>query len=154
MSPEAQGCFAGFDTVDLPQVVDGYKPRPLEGVWATPPFLHNGSVPNLYQLLSPYKERSTKFYVGYREFDPKLVGYAIAPPKGYKGGFWFDTTRPGNHNTGHLFDSEAQKAGVPGVIGRTFTTQQRLDIIEYLKVRVDDTTPPDRTPVNCFALLK
>src|SRR5690606_41344675 len=40
-----QQCLEGFGTLDLPQEIQGYKPRPLEGVWATPPYLHNGSVP-------------------------------------------------------------------------------------------------------------
>ena len=56
-SIEARACFDGFDTLDLPQAVPGYKPRPLKGVWATPPFLHNGSVPTIYALLSPREER-------------------------------------------------------------------------------------------------
>ena len=41
-----------------------YKVRPLNGIWATPPYLHNGSMPNLYALLSPLEERPTKFYSG------------------------------------------------------------------------------------------
>ena len=50
-----------------------YKAAPRDGVWATPPFLHNGSVPNLYEMLIPAKERTKKFYIG-REFDPVKVG--------------------------------------------------------------------------------
>src|SRR5690606_6987660 len=38
-----QQCIEGFGTLDLPQQIAGYKPRPLQGVWATPPYLHNGS---------------------------------------------------------------------------------------------------------------
>lgn len=156
MSPEAQACFAGFDTVDLPQVVDGYKPRPLQGVWATPPFLHNGSVPTLYDMLSPVSKRPNKFYVGYREFDPKHVGYVTEPPKGYKGGFWFDTSLSGNHNTGHEFSSDYMKPGVPqkGIIGPALSEQQRYDIIEYLKIKVDDPNQQDRKPIDCMLLLK
>ncbi|KAI1695049.1 hypothetical protein Ddc_21561 [Ditylenchus destructor] len=48
-----------------------YKGRPLAGVWATPPFLHNGSVPTIYQLLSPQDERSTTFYKGTFNYDPR-----------------------------------------------------------------------------------
>src|SRR6185312_14275906 len=61
-----QQCLEGFGILDLPQQIDGYKPRPLEGVWATPPFLHNGSVPNLYEMLLPPEKRSAKFFVGRR----------------------------------------------------------------------------------------
>ena len=38
-----------------------YKARPLNGIWATPPYLHNASVPNIYALLSPVSERPTNF---------------------------------------------------------------------------------------------
>ncbi len=53
-----------------------YKARPLNGIWATPPYLHNGSVPNLYALLSPVAERPKRFYLGNREYDPVNVGYS------------------------------------------------------------------------------
>ena len=56
----------------------GYRARPLGGLWATPPFLHNGSVPNLYQMLIPSDQRDKTFYVGSREFDPTNVGYSTA----------------------------------------------------------------------------
>lgn len=56
----------------------GYTSRPLNGVWATPPYLHNGSVPTLYDLLLPPDERPRSFYLGTREFDPKAVGYITA----------------------------------------------------------------------------
>lgn len=59
----------GFDLPIGVQELRAYKARPLDGVWATPPFLHNGSVPNLFQLLSPAAERSPQFYVGTFEFD-------------------------------------------------------------------------------------
>lgn len=38
-----------------------YKARPLNGIWAVAPYLHNGSVPDLYQLLSPKAERAVRF---------------------------------------------------------------------------------------------
>ena len=71
----AQQCLEGFGTLDLPQQIAGYKPRPLEGVWSTAPFLHNGSVPTLYQMLLPPAKRDTKFFVGRREYDPVHVGF-------------------------------------------------------------------------------
>ena len=49
----------------------GYRPHPLNGIWASPPYLHNGSVPNLYELLSPKEERSKVFYTGSREYRPR-----------------------------------------------------------------------------------
>jgi mono/diheme cytochrome c family protein len=149
-SEKAQACYAGFDTLDLPQVVDGYKPRPLQGVWATPPFLHNGSVPNLYEMLSPVEERSKKFFVGRRDFDPVKVGYATKPVDGSSSGFWLDTSKPGNLNIGHEFRNGYRA----GVIGPGLTPAERMDLVEYLKVHVDDQGPQDRNPVDCFALLQ
>ncbi len=74
---------------------DRYKGRPLDGIWATAPYLHNGSVPNLYQLLVPAERKP--FYVGSRQYDPKHVGF---DPED-KRGTWLDTSIPGNLNTGH-----------------------------------------------------
>lgn len=160
-SQQAQACFAGFDTLDVPQVLDAYKPRPLAGVWATPPFLHNGSVPNLYEMLSPVKERSTRFFVGRREFDPVKVGYVTEPLAGSTSGFWMDTTLPGNRNTGHEFGpgyvpydpAHPAPKGSPGIIGPALTPAQRMDLLEYLKIHQDDAEQPSRTPIDCFALL-
>ncbi|HEX4684376.1 MAG TPA: di-heme-cytochrome C peroxidase, partial [Gemmatimonadaceae bacterium] len=93
-----QAILDGFGTLDRPQILRAYKARPLAGMWATPPFLHNGSVPTVYDLLSPVDERPKTFQVGSREYDPVKLG--LAPVKG----FWtYDTHRDGNHNTGHEF---------------------------------------------------
>ncbi|WP_158945312.1 di-heme-cytochrome C peroxidase [Granulicella sp. S190] len=104
-----------------------YKVRPLNGIWATPPYLHNGSVPNLYALLSPVSERPKKFYLGNREYDPVNVGYRI---DAFPDGFEFDTTKRGNSNSGHEFVSSSKDIGV---IGRSLRPDERLDLIEYLK---------------------
>jgi hypothetical protein len=78
----------------------GYRARPHDGVWATPPFLHNGSVPNLYQMLVPASKRSPRFYLGSTRFDPVHVGYETIQ---FDGAFEMDTTLPGNSNAGHEF---------------------------------------------------
>jgi hypothetical protein len=104
-----------------------YKVRPLDGIWATPPYLHNGSVPNLYLLLSPVKERPTTFYLGRREYDPVNVGYRYDE---LAGGFEFDTTKRGNYNTGHEFNDDKTNSGV---IGRGLTPDERRALVEYLK---------------------
>ena len=103
-----------------------YKANPAEGMWASPPYLHNGSVPNLYELLSPAKERSKTFYIG-REFDPVKVGVDTS---GKSGTFMYDTSLVGNANTGHSFED-----GPPGkgVIGRLLTDDERWALIEYMK---------------------
>ena len=77
-----------------------YKARPLDGIWATPPYLHNASVPNLDALLSPVALHPTHFPIGTTEYDPVAVGYRIDVNPG---GFEIDTQRPGNANTGHEF---------------------------------------------------
>jgi hypothetical protein len=53
----------------------GYKARPLDGIWATAPYLHNGSVPTLYHLLLPPAERPKSFWLGSRDYDAEKVGY-------------------------------------------------------------------------------
>jgi cytochrome c5 len=105
----------------------GYRPHPLNGIWASPPYLHNGSVPNLYELLSPHAERSKVFYTGNREYDLNRVGYKTDR---FRGGFRYDTSVEGNSNYGHLFQE-----GGPGngIIGPFLTSDDRLAIIEFLK---------------------
>lgn len=103
-----------------------YKVRPLNGIWSTPPYLHNGSVPNLYALLSPVAERPKTFYLGHRDYDPVNVGYRHDE---LAGGFEFDTSIRGNHNTGHEFSNEKRS----GVIGRLLSPDERRALIEYLK---------------------
>jgi hypothetical protein len=105
-----------------------YKARPLAGVWATAPFLHNGSVPSIYQLLSPQDERATTFYKGTFEYDPRHLGYRT---EAFTNGFMFDTRITGNHNSGHEF--RTGKRG-NGVIGRLLQPEERWALLEYLKV--------------------
>jgi hypothetical protein len=103
-----------------------YKARPLDGIWATPPYLHNGSVPSLYALLSPVAERPTVFYLGNREYDPINVGYRTEK---FSGGFRLDTSIRGNSNLGHEFNNGSSK----GIIGPLLTPDERRALIEYLK---------------------
>jgi hypothetical protein len=153
-----QQCMEGFGTLDLPQQIAGYKPRPLEGVWATPPFLHNGSVPTIYQMLLPPEQRDKKFGVGSRLYDPKHLGFVTTP---VDGGFTLDTSIMGNRNSGHAFTATpaqlaAQKADpkahpLPsGVIGPLLTDEERYAIVEYLKVHRDEpATPASFQPPVC-----
>jgi hypothetical protein len=104
-----------------------YKGRPLNGIWATAPYLHNGSVPTLYDLLLPASPkpddpkdmvyRPKTFIVGSRELDTKKVGFKSA---GYPG-FLFDTSVPGNSNAGHDYGN------------RKLSEQDRLDLVEFMK---------------------
>ncbi len=52
-----------------------YRAKTLKGIWATAPFLHNGSVPSLYDLLLPAEKRTRKFKMGTKEFDPVKLGF-------------------------------------------------------------------------------
>lgn len=103
-----------------------YKARPLNGIWATAPFLHNGSVPNLYQLLAPIEQRDRTFYTGNKSFDPVHVGFQT---DSFPGGFEFRTDKTGNSNKGHEFTDQKRT----GVIGPLLSEEQRWQLIEYLK---------------------
>ena len=100
-----------------------YKARPLNGIWSGAPYLHNGSVPNLYELLLPAAERSKTFYVGSWEYDPVKVGYLDRPAPG---AFLFDTRLPGNGNGGHEYGTWGD--GRPAL-----TEEETWALVEYLK---------------------
>lgn len=109
-----------------------YKARPLNGVWATPPYLHNGSVPTIDALLSP-ETRPAKFYLGTREYDPNALGY-VWKDVVIADGFQLDTGKRGNANTGHEFSKKFDKdKPVKGVIGPELTENERRALIEFLK---------------------
>ena len=119
-----------------------YIARPHLAVWATAPFLHNGSIPNLYELLSPTKERHACFYLSPNmEFDPKQVGFVIEECIGAPasrdplGGFEYRTQLPGNGNKGHEFANtpECDSTKSTGVLGCELPVKDRWAIIEYLK---------------------
>ena len=97
-----------------------YKARPLNGIWATAPYLHNGSVRTLRQLLLPADQREKVFKMGSRAFDPEDIGFAS------EGASTLDTSLPGNANTGHdgpIYGND--------IFARE---PERLDaILEYLK---------------------
>jgi mono/diheme cytochrome c family protein len=112
-----RGKYNPDNTVDPFASIVAYKARSLNGIWATAPYLHNGSVPTLYDLLLPPRPpveslppgwqsmefRPDSFRVGSREFDPDKVGFKTI---GYEG-FLFRTKLPGNvvgnSNAGHVY---------------------------------------------------
>lgn len=103
----------------------GYKARPLNGIWATAPYLHNGSVPTLYDLLLPPDQRPRSFYVGSREFDPRRVGFRTA--RDGSNSFEFEARdragNPvwGNWNGGHDYGNAR------------LNDRDRWDLVEYMK---------------------
>jgi mono/diheme cytochrome c family protein len=108
-----------------------YKVRPLNGIWATPPYLHNGSVPTIDDLLGDPEKRPAKFYLGSREYDPMKLGYKTDP---ITNGFEFKTSIRGNSNRGHEFRKDYSKdKEIKGVIGPALSEGDRKALIEYLK---------------------
>lgn len=131
------------------QVGMGYKARPLNGIWATAPFLHNGSIPTIYDLLSPLDQRPTLVQLGGQQFNTKHLGLAqsedlkametklpsIQFDSDYVDGlFLLDTRKAGNHNTGHLFEDPLTGEVIQGRIGRLLSEAEKLELIEYLKI--------------------
>lgn len=142
----------------FPESLNAYKARPLNGIWATAPYMHNGSVPSLYEMLLPScsdaeiaagnKCRPNRFTIGSRELDPDLVGLVKRDTSEFPGLFEFDTSLPGNSNAGHEYavgktpiikvdaDGRAQRDASGSFIMETLkpiTDEQRLALVEYLK---------------------
>jgi len=139
--------------------LSAYKGRALNGIWATAPYLHNGSVPTLYDLLLPKRlpgdpkdgeYRPDQFLVGSREFDPVKVGLKSEGYEQRK----FDTTVKGNSNAGHEYGARLTMLLPDGttvleppakekcrllepkgqcLILEPLTKQDRWDLLEYLK---------------------
>ena len=100
---------------------DGYKSPYLDGIWATAPYLHNGSVPNMMALLTPPQERPKVFFRGGDVYDPVNLGFrADQPSQDGRKLFRFDTTLPGNSNQGHVYGTE-------------LSHEEKAALIEYLK---------------------
>ncbi len=102
----------------------GYANMPLDGIWLRAPYLHNGSVPSLRDLLEPAASRPKVFWRGYDVFDPVKVGFISDQPEaGGRSFFRFDTGQPGNGNGGHE--------------GRAYGTELSADdkaaLVEFLK---------------------
>ncbi|HEV2123612.1 MAG TPA: cytochrome c [Chloroflexota bacterium] len=99
---------------------DGYANQPLDGIWLRAPYLHNGSVPTLRDLLKPPEQRPAVFYRGYSVYDYANVGFVTTGPQAERVGFRFDTQLRGNSNQGHTYGTDLRPDEVD-------------DLIEYLK---------------------
>jgi cytochrome c553 len=104
----------------------GYVAPPLTGIWASAPYLHNGSVPTLSALLSP-STRPIKFQVGGHALDFVNVGINLSADGTFASNYapfaqpvWIDTTQPGRSNAGHR-------------VGEKLTGKEKRDLIEFLK---------------------
>ena len=103
----------------------------LDGIWATAPYLHNGSVPTIYEVLNS-KARPNCFTRSYRtdevDYDKAKVGWKYRPigeeskatANPVEKRKTYDTTQPGRGNKGHTF-------------GDDLTEEERWAVIEYLK---------------------
>jgi len=134
--------YNGFDRKMILAWACGYRPRPLVGLWATPPFLHNGSVPSVFDMLS--QSRPAHPIIGNPEFDPIKLGQVQVAIPGRT--YTMDTALQGNSNAGHWFTNDTTRKGR---IGRALTDTEKYELIEYLKV-ADYADYPSRTidPAN------
>ena len=104
---------------------NGYANMPLDGVWLRAPYLHNGSVPTLRDLLEPSEKRPKVFYRGNDVYDPKNVGFVATESRDTndRAFFKFETDIPGNGNQGHEGPA----------FGTDLTPEEKDALIEYLK---------------------
>jgi mono/diheme cytochrome c family protein len=124
---QEKGVVHGYQLSDTP----GYQAPPLDGIWATAPYLHNGSVPTVYDMLNSKtrpKMFTRSFRTGNEDYDPVKLGWRVQPvdqrpdPRlpAYERRKIYDTAQPGRGNGGHTF-------------GDQFTEDERRAVIEYLK---------------------
>ena len=100
---------------------NGYANHPLDGIWARAPYLHNGSVPTLRDLLDAPEKRPAVFFRGYDVYDREKAGFVSdVPAAGGREFFRYDASIPGNSNGGHLY-------------GTSLADEDKRAIVEYLK---------------------
>ena len=111
----------GIERVGLVEApLTGYVAQFLDGIWLRAPYLHNGSVPTLADLLRPPAERPQTFWRGYDVYDPAQIGFIVQGAAAQQAGTAFDTRRRGNGNGGHDF-------------GTALPTADKAALLEYLK---------------------
>ncbi len=125
ISPSDRQKFEG-NRVPRFRATKQYAGRPLVAIWASAPFLHNGSVPTIYDLLQPAEKRPKEFPVGQRDYDPVKLGYKTDVSDNSK--FTYKTSQDGNRNVGHEG---------PGY-GTGLSESEKWDLIEYLKGPIKD----------------
>jgi len=102
----------------------GYANQPLDGIWLRGPYLHNGSVPTLRELLEPAANRRAQFYRGYDVIDRERVGFIsdVSEENGHQY-FFYDTRLRGNGNSGH----EGEE------FGTNLSAEDKDAVVEFLK---------------------
>jgi hypothetical protein len=138
ISPETQADWEGRDMRPMPATFRStladadrfpdtkggrvYPAKPLAGIWATAPYLNNGSVANMWDLLTRPDNRPKTFTVGSRDYDTKTLGYRSTPDAPSAGPlFVFDATKAGNSNAGHVY-------------GMQLSDDDKWALIEFLKI--------------------
>ena len=104
---------------------NGYVAVALDGLWLRAPYLHNGSVPTLEDLLEPAARRPKVFYRGYDVYDRERVGFVHQGPEAERVGFRYDTSVAANGNQGHEGDA----------YGTNLPADEKRALIEYLKTQ-------------------
>jgi len=113
----AEGYPFDFDNL---RKTNGYVSVSLDGLWLRAPYLHNGSVPSLEDLLEKPENRPKIFYRGYDVYDQKKVGFVSGGEEAERVGFKYDTSVEGNSNQGHIY-------------GTDLSSENKKALIEYLK---------------------
>jgi hypothetical protein len=98
----------------------GYVAAFLDGIWLKAPYLHNGSVPTLRDLLEPAANRPKVFWRGYDVHDQSKVGFVSDSPEAKRVGTRLDTASKGGSNQGHEF-------------GTRLSATEKDALVEYLK---------------------
>ena len=115
----------GQDEVDVDP--DGYVAPPLDGIWASAPYFHNGSVPTLWHVLNSAK-RPVVWKRTENGYDQQRVGLEVAEfdalPDEAKSNYarrsHFDTTKAGKSAAGHTFPDSLSES-------------EKRSLLEYLK---------------------
>jgi hypothetical protein len=98
----------------------GYIAAFLDGIWLRAPYLHNGSVPSMRDLLKPAAERPKVFYRGYDVYDPVKVGFVTEGEEAEQVGTRYDVSERASGNQGHEY-------------GTNLSAKEKDALIEYLK---------------------
>jgi mono/diheme cytochrome c family protein len=119
---DAYNAFGNGEAWDLEKFrkTAGYVSPSLDGIWLRAPYLHNGSVPTLTDLLTKPVDRPTTFYRGYDLYDADHIGFVTTGKNSAKLGTPYDTKISGNSNQGHLYGTE-------------LSPDQKQALLEYLK---------------------
>jgi len=96
--------------------LDGYIATFLDGIWLRAPYLHNGSVPTLRDLLEPVDRRPPKFIRGYDVYDPVKVGFVTEGDDAARVGTLHVVKEKGNGNSGHEYGTQLSDADKNAVV--------------------------------------